>query len=328
MAYQETAISSLDTLIDNISAFAVSTGFTENYRGNDLSGRYGVTISGGGLTDFASFSESAAGSSDLNCMRFYNYDSDDPFYGLNHSCRGTSNLLTTGPYLNAYMFGEANVANPYLHIVLEISAGVFRHFGIGELVKNGSWSGGAYNYGTFINQNVSYRDTISNAYHAVPFGATDSDNYGSSLRCPDLDIVGSGAIMNLDAEYAGTYAHCESNRSLRNARGDFLRSSTNVVYRGMGLGRFMSGFYDANPSYFDQITTLDPITVVGCQASGYLTILGHPDNIRKCRIAAYSPKEEFTIAGDTWKIFPLVRKGFTDTVESSEEVALAYKKVT
>lgn len=116
--------------------------------------------------------------------------------------------LHSGNYVSYDFFGTKQ----YLHIVVQIEADKFRHFGIGTLDKDGEYVGGQYTYGTSIqgryghyqdtdhiygfangkngNQAVVRADGISGAtkspwyfapYAVTDFGSIETSNYGKYI---------------------------------------------------------------------------------------------------------------------------------------------------
>jgi len=60
-------------------------------------------------------------------------------------------LLGNGPFPSYSFFLGASP--DYIHVAVEAQSTIFRHFGYGNLVKQGDWTGGEYCYGHFFSSN-------------------------------------------------------------------------------------------------------------------------------------------------------------------------------
>lgn len=323
MAYQQTTAVDAAGVIDAIEAFASSLGFTIDFHGNTPDGRRALQMSGSGLSDYAHF-YAFSDNNGVFCMRSISLDSGGNWSSQpERSYYSSSNLVHTGPYANLYLFAETG-ANAYIHCVLEHTAGYFRHFGVGEIIKTGSWAGGGYCYGTYWNQSTTYIDSPVAHVHGRPFDAQNAGSgdtgRNSSIRCDDYDGDPNN-VSGVDNRYLYTDYVGPGNFDA----GAWYSSSG--VSRGYTRG--VGGYHnDYSPNYFNNRVILAPFGCWCARASGFRTYIGEPPAIRAATIEPYTPAEEFTIGTDVWKIFPLVRKGFFNDEESSYDLGIAYKKVT
>lgn len=318
MAYQEVSVSNVTAIIDAIRSFAEGLGFTVNQHTTISSNRV-LTISGG-IDDYAHFYGPESGSQVFTMLSIAYSGGVIP---TSESSRGStceSNLLNSGPYQNLYLFGEFGSKN-YIHCVLEIASGKFRHFGIGALEKEGVWTGGDYNFGTYWSQSNTYIDDPDSLFHTTPFDSynNNSDTRIGSIRCDDNDAIGTHPT-GVDTRYM-------VQRHIYNRQ--FNAGIRNIgVAVGSGLTRQLTGFYDTSPNYFNNQVSLGPINIVVNRDNGYLTFIGSPNAMRAVSMEAYSPKDELTIGSDTWKVFPTVRRNLlSDNTEASAYFGFAYKKV-
>jgi hypothetical protein len=73
---------------------------------------------------------------------------------------------------------------------------------------------------------------------------------------------------------------------------------------------------------------LVPIQNFVYRLGGSYSPVGVFPNVRYLTMARFSPGEELSISGDTWKIFPFVRQGSPGGTEPySANHAVAFKKV-
>ena len=153
MSYQNGTATSIADLFTKLNTFAAANGWTVDYSASD---RLFLTRSG------ASDSVSVAfrwASSSPTCAGIYQHtafinSSTDPGSHTNDSGQGaisgTNATLLTGrnvPLTNGsmqYWFFESDY---YIYVVAETASNQVVHFGFGELVQRGSWTGGAFSYG-------------------------------------------------------------------------------------------------------------------------------------------------------------------------------------
>lgn len=312
MAYQLTTATSIDDILNTIAAFAASLGWTVDRNNTFTSGsntRRILTISRAGA-DYAHFaSELATTKLTLHTMRSIGISTSvDLLSQPNRSTFSQTNLLTSGPYVNLWLFGESG-SNPYIHCVIEHASGRHRHFGIGEMVKKGTWTGGSYCYGTFWSQ--SSLTSLNVASHFCPMNelAIASGNNGA-LRCDECDAT-ANALSDVDNRYL-PYDYNYSRRAM---------SGFGYIHEGMGIRNYAFSTYNQRAHLIHYSTFVT-------RASSFSTYVGEPPAIRAVNVNTFASGEEFTVGSDTWKVFPLIRKGaLVADQEYSEYLGIAYKKV-
>lgn len=322
MAYQLTTATSIDDMLNTIATFATGLGWTVDRNNTFTSGantRRILTISRAGA-DYAHFaSELATTKLTLHTMRSVGVATTlDLLSQPSRSTYSQTNLLSAGPYVNFWLFGESG-SNPYIHCVVEHASGRYRHFGIGELIKKGTWTGGSYCHGTFWNQTANFTDLISSTQHFCPFDdvAQSSGSNNGAIRCDECDAT-ANAISGVDNRYL-TYEYGISRRAMTGARGS---APGGILYMHEAMGT-----QDYCFSNYNQRSHLVHYSHFISAASGYYRYIGEPPAIRGANIDPFQAAEEFTVGSDTWKIFPLIRKGVYVDLEMSNYLAIAYKKV-
>jgi len=238
----------------------------------------------------------------------------------------TSNTITTNRYVNimtgpyqAYHFFEDD---NYIHIVVEISTGLFRHFGWGQLIKLGSWTGGMYSYGHFWNQAASVIDDPTALQHLVHFGGSNT-----------TDARGA----------AGMHASGLPGQSVGSK---YLRNTTSTITTDVDSdpidNMFPSGWQDGQNVHFmacqqsqlNGFAPLIPIPVYQWDFSATPDngrLLGYLPDARDINLLGLNPAQEVVVGSDTWVVFPVTRKGnqgLSFDQEQSYNFGLAYKKVT
>lgn len=319
MAYQLTTATSIDDILNTIAAFATSLGWTVDRNNTFTSGsntRRILTISRAGA-DYAHFaSELATTKLTLHTMRSIGVSTSvDLLSQPNRSTFSQTNLLTAGPYVNLWLFGESG-SNPYIHCVIEHASGRYRHFGIGEMVKKGTWTGGSYCYGTFWSQSALMSPNSTQHFCPMDELASASGNNGT-LRCDDCDATANG-LSGVDNRYL-PYDNSYSRRAMTGPRSS--SSTFGYIHECMGIQNYAFSTYNQRAHLIHYSTFVT-------RASSFSTYVGEPPAIRAVNVNTFAAGEEFTVASDTWKVFPLIRKGVVVAgQEYSDYYGIAYKKV-
>ena len=182
MTYETAGASSANDLIDKLRIFAENNGWTTDYSGASAAAGSNNSAPGAGSTAVLLHKGGI-------CAGFFTDTKlrtvDDPgqFIGTTHypgpynpaqapaAQSGMSSIFWTnnisGPYQASHFFADDN----YLHAVVEVTPGSFRHFGVGQLEKAGALTTGAYAHG------IRWRFTVSQgwinnfllSYHTIPF---------------------------------------------------------------------------------------------------------------------------------------------------------------
>lgn len=215
-----------------------------------------------------------------------------------------------GPFPNLYLFSDAS--GNYVHVVLEIFAGVYRHMLFGNLIKFGTWTGGAYFASTFWSQNVGGSNPIStpgDGSHCVPF-----DNGVSSSNRSWTVHYENGSDKWI---YNGTDG---------NVFGGVTRREGHASVRG-GFGRM---FKNIQESLFSGLVPLGPVLVGASRASDSpvtTRFIGQVPDFRMVNMTNLTSAQEFSIGSDTWKVFPMCAKNGVVGQNNSGIAGFAYKKI-
>lgn len=327
MAYLQTTATSTSDILNTIATFATGLGWTVSRNNTFTSGannRRILTLSRAGF-DYTHFFDDLSSTTKTNIyvMRSIGVNLTGDFSAqTERSDYSQTNLLSGGPYVAMWLFGEGG-SNPYIHVVIEHAAGRYRHFGIGNLIKKGVWTGGDYCYGTWWNQSFSpnFAQDATVNYNYKPFTASaDAAAHNGGIRCNECDAGGHG-ISGVDQKYVPYW-----NYYPRRCDTGFVsdNNSTNFEYVSSGLGLATAS---TMLSVFNQRTNLIRLNHFVTSSGGYWRFIGEPPAIRACSVNTFEAGQEFVIGSDTWKIFPLVNKNLVSLVEYSAHYGLAYKKV-
>jgi hypothetical protein len=304
MATYETGTATDTTdLIDKLIAFATTNGWTVN---TPASGR---VFTKGGL-----FFGLQWGVSTVNVAGATGYNAGAA-WNAQPGASGTQPLSNdmAGPF-NSYHF-FTDTAPDYLHVVVEKTPGVYKHFMFGQLVKHGTFTGGEYIGAVYWHPtNVSSVVTPNypnNTYHALPFDGAASNAPAanrSSVRA-DIDSKTDNWMLFQSANsYNGNHAK------------GAIRAST-----------ILEALQERTPNQFNQITPLLPMMIAAERPSTVTSPLGYVPDMRLVNVSNIDPGAVVTIAGIEWLVFPLIQKTQTfnvsgSTVPSSGTYGFAYRR--
>ena len=327
MAFQTGVTTSIENLLQTLSTFLQANGWTEDFATTGDPGR--IAFSKNSM--FIAISYSETGGSPAGIMNLYPNTSNDNSAQVWNSTgdSGGSNLTNTpntgnlnvnnigGPH-TAYWFFE-NDANPaYIHVVVEVDTGRFRHFGWGELDKFGDWAGGEYYYGHFWSQGFEI-DAPDNTNHNLGLDGIGSiESRKPFVRAPGLpDLTGPEEWLIIGNADVGPNG---------------VDRAGNDRYSGSGTGRrgISHAFTAIEFDRFQAFKPLIPMPVWFTNTSttpDILKLLGTQPDVRQLNIANLDPGEIITVAGEDWYIFPWVRKQFLQlNTEESWNAGYAYRR--
>lgn len=322
MAYLQTTATSVSDILNTIATFATGLGWTVERNDTFTSGantRRILSISRGSA-DYAHFFSQLNNTTktDLHTMRSIGLSTTGDYTtNTQRSTISTTNMLSGGPYVNFWLFGESG-SNPYIHCVIEHAAGRYRHFGVGELIKKGTWTGGSYCYGHNWNQSTTFTDILMSSNHNTMFSEFGNTSDNGAIRCNEADSTANG-ISGVDNSYL-PYNSGSSRRAMTGFRVSNTANMFPYVNEGMGV----EGFTFSNYNQRAHLIRLKHFVTV---AGGFYRHIGEPNALRAININPFQSAEEFTIGSDIWKVFPMVRKGIITDVECSDYLGVAYKKV-
>lgn len=221
--------------------------------------------------------------------------------------------IGNGPFPSYYFFDS----DTYLHVVVETSTDVFRHFGFGELTKFGDWTGGEYCYG---HMRASSGTPITST-HCVGLDALFSDG-SLRERCATVHLEGLPGMAGASKwGCVGNFTTAPVNDPAGNAR---------VLVRGGLRGGLIGRQFGIVPA--GSASGLQPMYPIGLfyrnLANSNCYWLGWQTDVRGCNVRFHAPKAEVTIGSDVWVFFPMTKRTTAAETEASQYAGIAYKKVT
>ncbi len=226
--------------------------------------------------------------------------------------------LVPGPYPSYHFFED----DDYIHVVVEKDSGIYRHFGWGQMLKLGDWTGGMYAYGHFWDQSTASIDIPTHINHHAAFNGQNSNNAtrGAGIHAEGLpDQVGASKYLR---NTTSTSANDDDGEDISNMFPGGWADGQNVHFMAIGASQ-LNGF-----------KPLIPIPVYQWHFGSVpdrARLLGYVPDMRHISLLGLNVAQEITVASDTWTVFPITRKGNNGSSfnqEQSFDYGIAYKKVT
>jgi hypothetical protein len=326
MAYLQTTAVSISDILDSIGTFALALGWTvarNNTYTSGLNSQRILSLSLDGF-DHAHFASNLSPThTEIITMRSIGYTGTGELIAQpQRSATTFSNLFSAGAYVNLWLFGDSG-SSPYIHCVLEHASGRYRHFGIGNLIKKGTWVGGGYHYGTYWDSSLS--SSVDVNAHRRPFSeyAGSGRALHNSIRCDNADLAVAN-ITGVDNRYIAYSTSAGDTNAVTTGYGMAATQGTFAYVRNMS-------FLDHSISSFNQRVSLLNISHFVRRAGDYVSYIGDVPDVRAVNVDPFQAQEEYSIGSDVWKIFPMVRSGTGsgtgDSNSRSGSYGIAYRKV-
>ncbi len=336
MAFETGQAADIPDLIAKLSTFLQANGWTEDQRDNTAKQfafhKGTVYFSGRWGSDTANIMSlhQALGYTGGNAPGNHPNDSGQGYNATSSQTR--TNLFTernvdfvgTGPYPN-YWFFEKDASPAYIHVVVEVSTGLFVHFGSGTLSKFGDWTGGEYLYGHY--------HPSTNNNELLGDSSIGLDGLGNSTSSTDEDRYATLHIEGLESQaVSGKWGVVW-------ARDTSLGTDTAAVARAFIQGGLRGGPIASDFGFFAGSPTTGlipgyPIALwhvngdVGVGTGTKVRLLGYQADVRGVNIRHFSPAQVVPYGGDDWLVFPMSLRDINSVARGSGYLGIAYKKVT
>jgi hypothetical protein len=316
MAFETGTATGVNDLLQKLSTFLAAQGWTINQDAVSGSGRWLSVQKGAEL--FLNFLSDPAttGTTDpgpwIHLRGATGYDGGLAFTSQPGVQPGNSSANKLTGAFTAYWFFEGD---DYIHIVIEIEAGRFRHLHGGTLDKACTFTGGTYCMGTalfYSSVTASNPETMSNVY---PWSSATS-SAGRPYNYIRAD-AGDGVQWHPNGQ-GETYRHAGMWREINSASGS-------EPYRVGFLRRLLQ----VTPSDVNGLAVLERPRALVKKLNNLYALLGAPKDVRLCSIENMAPGGTLTIGSDEWLVFPWSLRSSTIgdvTTDKSGYYALAYRK--
>ncbi len=342
MAYQTGSASDTTDLMNKLQVFAAANGYVvDNYDGANR--RLSISRAADSLYAHLYWD----GTNNIGMYQSLGYSAGSvatPWTMPNDSGNGYANLaqlyrgrnvnnIANGPFPTYYFFGYTN---PYsIHVVLEFSAGIYRHFGFGKLDKVGIWTGGAWVAGHHWNaqDGGGALDSPTSTVHSIlldgvtnpPTALYDYCRYcNATMHAEDLPLQDASSKWAVSG--APTISSYLGNDRAGNPRVRIIggcRGGIALSQFGWLVPNLASGFVPLIPM---EVFYIDG--VAGSASRGWYH-LGRLHNVYHLHMQGIDPAQEINYGGSTYLVFPGVRKSHVGmNNQESWNMGIVYKKVT
>lgn len=227
----------------------------------------------------------------------------------NNAGRTTICDIGAGPYTAYHFFVGAESGADYLHAVVEVTAGLFRHFVLGQLVKQGTFTGGTY------------------------VDSTDWDDSTNEVNDPEEDL--HQVICDAESSSIGGRANGHVWADFDSLSNNWVRIRETTAYtQGEGIGSVRrQGLLHPNvivgSQSWSERTPLWPLLYFGNRASSLRTLLGRIPDMRQINIANFAAGQTITVGAETWQVFPIISRPagtITSSTPYSGDYGYAYRR--
>jgi len=288
MAYESGTTSGVEDLLDKIRVVALARGWTVNcFNSIDASTKYLALQKGSERYNLLSVIDATLAS---YFIPNYIYAFTSSNYVDDVSPRGVSdpsidcvvNGIGSGvPYK---IFSGAD----YIHVVLEVSTGLFVYLMMGVLSKYGAYTGGAYLTAT----------------------RTGPDSAGLGRYLPPAYRIFSNLTVHLEVDTFHDFwgIHHDGTGGVTDSKAQ--------VNKHTAIDKWVS--YGRND--FNLISPLAPVIVYAHRGSELFSPIGEMQDIRVVNMTNFNSGDTITLGGDTYELYSAGTEASTDT-------GIAFKKI-
>ena len=212
-----------------------------------------------------------------------------------------SNLIAYtggGPFVGYHIFTKTGTS-PYLHCVIEVSAGVFVHLHMGTLVSpNGGGNVQYHGCSSITSVSGAYYNSFP-AYQTAPWSNGSSDG-----------MYINATIDSVNRWFKNEWTASSPTKAIFPA----VNQSLGAPYGHMIYWTAAQ----AQPNTFNGLPVLLPMPLfLERAAGGIFAYVGDAPDVRQFNMRSNNPKDEITIGSDVWKVFPIGVKGSNVNVPSA-----------
>lgn len=319
MAFETGTATGVNNLLQKLSTFLTAQGWTINRDATEGSGRWLSVQKGASL--FLNFLSDPAttGTSDPGCwvhLRGATGYNGASAFSAQPGVQPVNTSINKMPgAFAAYWFFEGD---DYIHIVVEVEAGRFRHLQGGTVEKACTFTGGTYCMGLQLYYNLNTASDPASMNNVYPWATHTISSTSRNFIYAD---AGGGDGVQWHSSYqSDTYRHSGMWRETNSLTGS-------EPYRNGYLRRLLN----ATPSAVNGLPVLERPRALIRKTSGLHVNLGAPRDLRLVSIQNHAAGSVMTIGSDEWYLFPWTTRSSTTadvTTDRSGYYALAYRKNT
>jgi hypothetical protein len=225
-------------------------------------------------------------------------------------------------YPNYYLY--SNSTGDFIHAVVEIATGEFRHFGFGtDIDKFGDWdsgAGGAYCYGHYGAHNSSQQ--VGTSQGCLLDGLASTAGGGGDQRSRQATM----RLTGMPGQTSEVWAHIWGNKSTTELVDDASNPRSTVIggARGSMMARAWGGFPAGSSSGLAPTQPLGLWYVNKTTSPPRVYLLGFMPETRMVHLKYQAAADTFTLGSDTWRVFPVSRRVEGVTAGDSGFQGIAY----
>lgn len=193
-------------------------------------------------------------------------------------------LWGAGPYTQYHFYVGDEGGRHYAHVTVEITAGSFRHWVLGELVKSGTWDGGTYVDSVRASTTSITMDDANSNDHRSICDASNSSSESGHIYCDYDGKVNNWAVLRAADDIANSASACGT-------------------YRDDGI---YAPFFVVHDIGWNLRTPLFPAIYTVNRASSLKSPIGRIPNFRFVSMRNFTAGELVTYGGQTWQVFPML----------------------
>ena len=311
MPYQTGTATDVADLLDKLRVFASANGWTVNTWLNGWLSLQSGSLYFNFMADTAVGSNARYAGPRVLVRGATGFDSAQSFTTQPGTSPEAEANDMAGPFAAYHFF----VAADYIHVVVEVTAGIFTHFVAGLLQKAGAYTGGEY---------VDAVQWTTNASNGNPNYPEYSDNNLMFDQLTGYYSKEGYLHADIDGKTDNWFEFGTGGPAGNRARGVTRNSGASA-----GL---LQALWERSPNTFNGVSPLLPIAVAVERSGALYSPAGVVKDLRLVNMAYLTPGQTLTIGSDQWLCFPARQK--TDVwnqsgsnVPSSGYYGYAYRKV-
>lgn len=305
MAYELGQANDVYEVVTAICNFAQGIGWTVNRNSNDGSDRWAALTSPNGkvfhmFARIENYGSTEAGYGPVILIAAStSYDSGGTFFAQPNTSYVNNRIYTSsnrmhGPFQAHHLFGT----DDYIHCVVEVTTGNFRHILFGEIDKYGSWTGGEF---VATTHSIAARpeNFLLFGEHSGGLSSSFSDSF-----CMVRAVADSKSWRWYNSDWS---------------------DDVDVTGRVIGSRSYRDQVL-STPNKWNSLPSMFPIVLSVPKLGGLRYPLGHLRDVRAINVSSLQPGQSITLGSDEWMVFPSLQRGSPTNYLDSGDYGYAYRK--
>lgn len=356
MAFTNDTVTSIANLVDKLDIWMAANGWTSEHK--DLLTTAGTggewamrRINGATQLRFAASWDAENSGQYLSLYQYYdqNYVVGDRPWGQDHD--SGNGFAGTTPDNSIKLERHVLLGTPikfwayedddYTHVIVQVSADRYVHFGWGMMDKFGSdWDGGEYCYGqknnnaVFTGNTVIWDETsymIDGHFNDLVESSTAMELLAATIHCEGLVNQPANSMFAVSMGGKGVNFQTVFGND-RQSNDGVSNDEPRVLFTwGVRAGPFTGALSRLNGTDISGHTSIWPIapTYVDTTTGNIHGFpIGQMKDVGGINIKDWVAGDTILLGGDTWRIFPAEKKWISAEAGTSSWLGIAYKEVS